>query len=340
MKEESAKTALVIFGLQNATALGNSTPFKGRASCECDVGKRERSCSLDWLPLGQHLQGGPSAWCLGWVDCDLGCSTTFCSTAQSVLPISHQPKQNLAEGGNSQVKVNQIQQSEQMDHPAIVRLLWPLPAKAYLLMRAWPTCAGTRSSRTLPCNTTVVPTHLPNRTDSEQWQTITEMEKMKQLHNNDDDSIAITSKDIIQKYYHNHFPARPHWFFALVGRTSFQQCCVSLEWTYMNEDTKCAREWHWPDRIQDSESNRLFTRGCRDGLPNHSASSNNNSLSKRTRDPSNSAPLPVSNLVRKASSDRSWSASISPDITESSPRALPPSIRLINVMTPLQGVYE
>ena len=59
----------------------------------------------------------------GCVDFDLGCSTTFCSTAKSVLPISHPPKQNLAEGGNFQVKVNQIQQSEQMDHPAIVRLL-------------------------------------------------------------------------------------------------------------------------------------------------------------------------------------------------------------------------
>ena len=41
-----------------------------------------------------------------------------CLAAQPVLPISHQPRQNEAEGGTTKIKVNPPQLSEQM--------LWPV----------------------------------------------------------------------------------------------------------------------------------------------------------------------------------------------------------------------
>ena len=49
---------------------------------------------------------------LGWVDYDVPPSCP--DAAQPVLHISHQPKQNQAEGGTTKIKVNQTQLSEQM----------------------------------------------------------------------------------------------------------------------------------------------------------------------------------------------------------------------------------
>ena len=40
-----------------------------------------------------------------------------CPAVQPLLPTSHQPKQNQAEGGTAKVKVNPTQLSEQVDHP-------------------------------------------------------------------------------------------------------------------------------------------------------------------------------------------------------------------------------
>ena len=37
--------------------------------------------------------------------------------AKPLLPISHQPKQNQADGGTNKIKVNPTQLSDQMDHP-------------------------------------------------------------------------------------------------------------------------------------------------------------------------------------------------------------------------------
>ena len=41
----------------------------------------------------------------------------FGPAAQPLLPISHQPKQNQAEGGTNKIEVNPTQLSDQMDHP-------------------------------------------------------------------------------------------------------------------------------------------------------------------------------------------------------------------------------
>ena len=46
---------------------------------------------------------------LGWVDFDLGCSTA--------QPISHQPRQNQAEGGTAKIKVNPTKVRQEMGHP-------------------------------------------------------------------------------------------------------------------------------------------------------------------------------------------------------------------------------
>ena len=43
-----------------------------------------------------------------------------CPAAQSVLPISHQPRQNQAEGGTVKVKVNPTQLSDQMSLHVLV----------------------------------------------------------------------------------------------------------------------------------------------------------------------------------------------------------------------------
>ena len=55
-----------------------------------------------------------------------------CPLAQPVVPISHQPKQNHADGGTAQIKVNPTQVYEQMGHPVVVLCdlsspleLWP-----------------------------------------------------------------------------------------------------------------------------------------------------------------------------------------------------------------------
>ena len=43
----------------------------------------------------------------------------FGPAAQPLLPISHQPKQNQAEGGTKKIKVNPTQLSDQMDYPVL-----------------------------------------------------------------------------------------------------------------------------------------------------------------------------------------------------------------------------
>ena len=40
-----------------------------------------------------------------------------CPAAQPVLPISHQPRQNQAEGGTAKIKVNPTQVRQEMGHP-------------------------------------------------------------------------------------------------------------------------------------------------------------------------------------------------------------------------------
>ena len=55
-----------------------------------------------------------------WVGLTLICYVPpSCPAAQPVLPISHQPKQNQAEGGTAEIKLNPTQLSKQMDHPVI-----------------------------------------------------------------------------------------------------------------------------------------------------------------------------------------------------------------------------
>ena len=46
-----------------------------------------------------------------------------CPSAQPVLPTSHQPKQNQAEGETAKIKVNPTQLSEQMDIPVNTMIL-------------------------------------------------------------------------------------------------------------------------------------------------------------------------------------------------------------------------
>ena len=52
---------------------------------------------------------------LGWVDFDLDVPPC-CLAAQPVLPISHQPRQNQAEGGSAKIKFNPAQVRQEMDH--------------------------------------------------------------------------------------------------------------------------------------------------------------------------------------------------------------------------------
>ena len=53
---------------------------------------------------------------LGWVDFDLGVPP-YCPAAQPLLPHSHQPKQNWADGRITKIKVNPTQVLGQMNHP-------------------------------------------------------------------------------------------------------------------------------------------------------------------------------------------------------------------------------
>ena len=43
-----------------------------------------------------------------------------CPGAQPVLPISHQPRQNQAEGGTAKIKVNPTQVRQEMCHPVCI----------------------------------------------------------------------------------------------------------------------------------------------------------------------------------------------------------------------------
>ena len=55
---------------------------------------------------------------LGWVGLTLiGDVPPSCPGAQPVLPISHQPRQNQAEGGTAKIKVNPTQVRQEMCHP-------------------------------------------------------------------------------------------------------------------------------------------------------------------------------------------------------------------------------
>ena len=64
------------------------------------------------------LQGGAFGRIVGWFGLTLICYVSpSCPLAQPVLPISHQPKQNQADGGTDQIKINLTQLSDQMDHP-------------------------------------------------------------------------------------------------------------------------------------------------------------------------------------------------------------------------------
>ena len=47
----------------------------------------------------------------GWVDFDFGDVPPSCSSVQQVLPLSHQPRQNQAEGVKAKIKVNPTQVS-------------------------------------------------------------------------------------------------------------------------------------------------------------------------------------------------------------------------------------
>ena len=71
------------------------------------------------LTNGRVVQGGPSGRIVGWLT--LICNVPpFGPAAQPLLPISHQPKQNQAEGGTNKIEVNPTQLSEQMDHPVVL----------------------------------------------------------------------------------------------------------------------------------------------------------------------------------------------------------------------------
>ena len=70
------------------------------------------------LTNGRVVQGGPSGRIVGWLT--LICNVPpFGPAAQPLLPISHQPKQNQAEGGTNKIEVNPTQLSDQMDHPVV-----------------------------------------------------------------------------------------------------------------------------------------------------------------------------------------------------------------------------
>jgi len=70
-------------------------------------------------PISQHMYRVTHLLAnLGWVDLDLGCYT-LCPTAQPLLPNSHQPKQNRAEGGKAKIKINLTQVRQEMCHPVV-----------------------------------------------------------------------------------------------------------------------------------------------------------------------------------------------------------------------------
>ena len=56
---------------------------------------------------------------LGWIYFDLGVPLS-CPAAQPLLPNFHLPKQNLADGGTTKIKVNTTQVSGQMNHPVML----------------------------------------------------------------------------------------------------------------------------------------------------------------------------------------------------------------------------
>ena len=58
------------------------------------------------------IQGGPSAGIVG-----MGWVPQSCLVDQPVMPLSHQPKQNQADGGTTKMKINPTQLSEQMVLP-------------------------------------------------------------------------------------------------------------------------------------------------------------------------------------------------------------------------------
>ena len=64
------------------------------------------------------LQGGAFGRIVGWFGLTLICSVSpSCPLAQPVLPISHQPKQNQADGVTAKIKVNPTQLSKKMPLP-------------------------------------------------------------------------------------------------------------------------------------------------------------------------------------------------------------------------------
>ena len=71
--------------------------------------------------LGSVRHTGWLIWSDSWVGLTLILDVpSSCPLAQPVLPISYQPKQNQAEGGKAQIKVNPTQISDQMDHPVCI----------------------------------------------------------------------------------------------------------------------------------------------------------------------------------------------------------------------------
>ena len=82
------------------------------------------------LSLGKQLLNvvvcsstGRSIWSDSWVGLTRLCDVPpYCPLAQPVLPISHQPKPNQADGGTAQIKFNPTRLSGQMDHPVL--MLW------------------------------------------------------------------------------------------------------------------------------------------------------------------------------------------------------------------------
>ena len=56
---------------------------------------------------------------LGCVDLDAD-TPSSCPAAHALLPNTHQPKQNWADGGTPKIKVNPTQVLEQMNYPVVV----------------------------------------------------------------------------------------------------------------------------------------------------------------------------------------------------------------------------
>ena len=74
---------------------------------------------LLYPPSRTFTTGGHTSW-RAWVGL-LGCGM-FHHLAQLVLPISHQPRQNRAEGGIAKIKVNPTQVLQEMCHPVHMSL--------------------------------------------------------------------------------------------------------------------------------------------------------------------------------------------------------------------------